>query len=113
MTVSDRTSTSMASAITNAVLASTATSLGRTLRIHYNSQDLRVVRAFAANGAEIDVLKAQGAWGEIVHDLKLRQALGCRHEPHRSNAFNEKFAPFKGQSGILVAVHPVVSSGKF
>jgi len=31
------------------------------------------VRAFAANGAEIGVLKAQGAWGEILHDLKLRQ----------------------------------------
>jgi transposase InsO family protein len=58
---------------TNAVLASTATSLGQTLRIYYNSQDLRTVRAFAANGAEIGVLKAQGAWGEILHDLKLRQ----------------------------------------
>ena len=58
---------------TNAVLASTAGLLGQTLRIYYNSQDLRTVRAFAADGAEIGVLKAQGAWGEILHDLKLRQ----------------------------------------
>jgi hypothetical protein len=58
---------------TNMVLASTATFLGQMLRIYYNSQDLRTVRAFAADGSEIGVLKAQGAWGEILRDLKLRQ----------------------------------------
>jgi len=58
---------------TNPVLASTASFLGQTLRIYYNSQDLRTVRAFAGDGSEIGVLKAQGAWGEILHDLKLRQ----------------------------------------
>ena len=60
---------------TNAVLASTASFLGQELRLYYNSQDLRTVRAFAADGAEIGVLKAQGAWGEIAHDLKLRQEI--------------------------------------
>lgn len=60
---------------TNAVLASTAAFLGQELRLYYNSQDLRTVRAFAADGGEIGVLKAQGAWGEIVHDLKLRQEI--------------------------------------
>ena len=60
---------------TNAVLASTAAFLGQELRLYYNSQDLRTVRAFAADGAEIGVLKAQGAWGEIAHDLKLRQEI--------------------------------------
>jgi transposase InsO family protein len=60
---------------TNAVLASTASFLGQDLRLYYNSQDLRTVRAFAADGAEIGVLKAQGAWGEIAHDLKLRQEI--------------------------------------
>lgn len=60
---------------TNPVLASTATFLGQELRLYYNSQDLRTVRAFAADGAEIGVLKAQGAWGEIAHDLKLRQEI--------------------------------------
>ncbi|MDM0117863.1 Mu transposase C-terminal domain-containing protein [Variovorax sp. J22R133] len=58
---------------TNPVLASTVAFLGQQLRIYYNSQDLRTVRAFAADGSEIGLLKAQGAWGEIVHDLKLRQ----------------------------------------
>jgi putative transposase len=60
---------------TNALLASTGAFLGRELRVYYNSQDLRVVRAFASDGAEIGVLKAQGAWGEIAHDLKLRQEI--------------------------------------
>ena len=60
---------------TNTVLASTAAFLGQELRLYYNSQDLRSVRAFAADGAEIGILKAQGAWGEIAHDLKLRQEI--------------------------------------
>src|SRR5206468_5201505 len=60
---------------TNAVLASTGAFLGQELRVYYNSQDLRTVRAFAADGAEIGVLKAQGAWGEIAHDLKLRREI--------------------------------------
>ena len=33
------------------------------------------MRAFAGDGAEIGVLKAQGAWGEIAHDLKLRREI--------------------------------------
>lgn len=60
---------------TNALLASTAVFLGQELRLYYNSEDLRTVRAFSDDGAEIGVLKAQGAWGEIVHDLKLRQEI--------------------------------------
>ena len=60
---------------TNTVLASTTAFIGLELRVYYNSQDLRTVRAFAADGAEIGILKAQGAWGEIAHDLKLRQEI--------------------------------------
>jgi putative transposase len=60
---------------TNDVLASTASFLGQELHLYYNSQDLRCVRAFSADGGEIGVLKAQGAWGEIAHDLKLRQEI--------------------------------------
>jgi putative transposase len=60
---------------TNPVLASTSAFLGQELRLYYNSQDLRTVRAFASGGEEVGVLKAQGAWGEIAHDLKLRQEI--------------------------------------
>lgn len=60
---------------TNSVLASTSAFLGQSLRIYYSSQDLRTIRAFTAEGAEIGVLTAQGAWGVVAHDLKLRQEI--------------------------------------
>lgn len=62
------------------------------LRLFYNSQDLRTVRAFAADGAEIGVLKAQGAWGEIAHDLKLRQEiLRQRGKKRLASALSQEF----------------------
>ena len=60
---------------TNDVLAASASLLGTDLRIYYNSADLRTVRAFHADGTELGVLKAQGLWGEIGHDLKLRREI--------------------------------------
>ena len=60
---------------TNVMLASTASFLGQELHLYYNSQDLRTVRAFSSTGAELGVLTAQGAWGVIAHDLKLRQEI--------------------------------------
>ena len=91
---------------TNATLASTATFLGQELHLYYNSQDLRTVRAFAASGAELGVLTAQGAWGVIAHDLKLRQeiiklrgrkklASAISHE-FMQKFIDEKFAKAKG-----------------
>ena len=70
---------------TNALLASTAAFLGQEVRLYYNSQDLRTVRVFAADGGEIGVLKAQGAWGEFVHDLKLRQEILRQRGRRRSD----------------------------
>lgn len=76
---------------TNPLLASTALLLGKRLRLYYNSQDLRTVRAFADDGAEIGVLKAQGAWGNIVHDLKLRQeVVRLRGRKHLAGAMNHE-----------------------
>ena len=76
---------------TNTLLASTTLLLGKKLRLYYNSQDLRTVRAFADDGAEIGVLKAQGAWGEIVHDLKLRQeVVRLRGRKHLAGAMNHE-----------------------
>ena len=57
------------------VLAASTSLLGKDLRVYYNSDDLRTVRAFLADGAELGILKAQGAWGEICHDLKLRREI--------------------------------------
>ena len=76
---------------TNTLLASTALYLGKKVRLYYNSQDLRSVRAFADDGAEIGVLKAQGAWGEIVHNLKLRQeVVRLRGRKHLAGAMNHE-----------------------
>jgi transposase InsO family protein len=76
----------------NRVLASTAAFLGQEVRIYYNSQDLRTVRAFGADGAEVGVLKAQGAWGEIAHDLKLRQEIvRLRGRKRLASALSQEF----------------------
>lgn len=69
---------------TSEVLAASASLLGKNLRIYYNSNDLRTVRAFLADGSELGILKAQGAWGEISHDLKLHREimkLRCSNSP--------------------------------
>ena len=60
---------------TSELLAASSALLGKGLRVYYNSDDLRTVRAFLADGSELGILKAQGAWGEISHDLKLRQEI--------------------------------------
>jgi len=60
---------------TNTELAAGTALLGKELRLYYDSQDLRTVRAMAPDGTDLGVLKAQGAWGKMVHDLKLRQEI--------------------------------------
>lgn len=60
---------------TSEILAASGTLLGKDLRVYYNSDDLRTVRAFLTDGSELGILKAQGAWGEISHDLKLRREI--------------------------------------
>jgi transposase InsO family protein len=91
---------------TNATLASTATFLGQEVHLYYNSQDLRTVRAFTASGAELGVLTAQGAWGVIAHDLKLRQEIvklrgrkklaSAISQEFMQQFIDEKFAKAKG-----------------
>ena len=60
---------------TSPELAGTGALLGEELRVYYNVEDLRTVRAFLASGTELGILKAQGAWGEVRHDLKLRREI--------------------------------------
>ena len=72
---------------TSALLAATAIWIGQELRLYYNNQDLRRVRAFLADGAEIGELKAQGAWGEFVHDIELRRAILREGDVKRLAAF--------------------------
>jgi putative transposase len=77
---------------TNDVLAASAVFLGKQLRCYYNNQDLRTVRAFLPDGTEIGLLKAQGMWGEIVHDLKLRkEIMKLRGKKRFAHALSEQF----------------------
>jgi hypothetical protein len=67
---------------TNMVLACSAQLIGQSLRVYINADDLRCVRAFLADGSELGVLEAQGAWRVVPHNLTLRKeimkARGCR-----------------------------------
>jgi putative transposase len=60
---------------TNAVLACSTHLIGQPLLIYMNADDLRCVRAFLADGTELGVLEAQGAWSVKPHNLKLRQEI--------------------------------------
>ena len=60
---------------TNAVLASSAHLIGGDLLVYMNADDLRCVRAFLSDGAELGTLEAQGVWRVFPHSLKLRQEI--------------------------------------
>ncbi|TCG03243.1 integrase [Paraburkholderia steynii] len=60
---------------TNAVLACSTHLIGQPLLVYMNADDLRCVRAFLADGTELGVLEAQGAWSVKPHNLKLRQEI--------------------------------------
>jgi putative transposase len=57
------------------VLANSPRLIGQHLLIYMNADDLRSVRAFLADGMELGVLEAQGAWRVVPHNLKLRQEI--------------------------------------
>lgn len=77
---------------TNAALASTAGLIGSELKLFYNSADLRTVHAVTLEGTDLGLLKAQGAWGEVAHDLSLRQEiLRLRGRRNAASALNASF----------------------
>ncbi|MGF6789746.1 integrase [Paraburkholderia sp. 35.1] len=69
---------------TNMVLASSAQLIGQSLRIYINADDLRCVRAFLADGSELGVLNAQGAWRVMPHNLTLRREILKARSSRRS-----------------------------
>jgi hypothetical protein len=70
---------------TSRILAANAQLIGKRLLIYLNSDDLRSVRAFLPDGAELGILDAQGGWNVMPHNLKLRQEIlavrGRRRSP--------------------------------
>lgn len=60
---------------TSDVLACSTGLIGKRLLVYVNADDLRSVRAFLPDGAELGILEAQGAWRVMPHNLKLRQQI--------------------------------------
>ncbi|CAE6813110.1 hypothetical protein R75465_05487 [Paraburkholderia aspalathi] len=71
---------------TNHVLATSTHLIGQHLLIYMNADDLRSVRAFLADGMEMGVLEAQGAWRVVPHNLRLRQQILRQRGRRRRNA---------------------------
>lgn len=70
----------------NIILANSAHLIGQSLLVYINADDLRCVRAFLADGTELGVLDAQGAWRVLPHNLTLRteilKARNSRNSKH-------------------------------
>lgn len=60
---------------TSRTLAASTTLIGRKLLVYMNADDMRTVRAFLPDGAELGILNAHGEWGVTVHNLKLRREI--------------------------------------
>jgi putative transposase len=74
---------------TNALLASSTHLIGRQLLVYINSDDLRSVRAFLPDGAELGVLEAQGMWRIVPHNLNLRREIRKAFDArHNKRAFD-------------------------
>jgi putative transposase len=49
--------------------------IGKPLRVYYDASDIRVLRAFLADGTELGELKAGGIWATTPHSLEVRQRI--------------------------------------
>ena len=49
--------------------------IGKALRIYYDANDIRVLRAFLVDGTELGELKAGGIWSTTAHSLDMRQRI--------------------------------------
>lgn len=60
---------------TNEVLACAGHLIGARLLLEIDEDDMRQVKAYLANGAELGVLKAHGKWGLTKHSRRTRKAI--------------------------------------
>lgn len=49
--------------------------ISKKMTLWVDTDDLRKVRAFLPDGSEFGILSAKGAWGEVPHDLRMRNLL--------------------------------------
>lgn len=60
---------------TNNILSSSANLIGSKLRIYYDVRDIRSVKAFFEDGAELGVLSAAHPWCYTPHSLRVRKEI--------------------------------------
>ena len=60
---------------TNEVLNHSSHLINKTLNLLINTDDLRVIKAFLADGSELGNLIATGKWGITPHDLRTRKVI--------------------------------------
>ena len=58
---------------TSPLLASSPALIGKKLKVYFDPRDIRVVKAFFDDGAELGVLSAARPWNITPHSLKVRQ----------------------------------------
>ena len=59
----------------NDVLSHSPDLVGKKITIHVNLKDVRSVRAYFPDGAELGILTARSHWGVTPHDLRTRRAI--------------------------------------
>lgn len=60
---------------TNDLLLRSGDLLGKKLTLVVNIEDLRFVKAYLPDGAEVGILEAAGYWGKVTHSLKIRKEI--------------------------------------
>ena len=56
-------------------LAQSPQLIGKSLRVFYDADDIRVLRAYLADGTELGELKAGGLWSMTPHSLEMRKRI--------------------------------------
>lgn len=60
---------------TSYVLGQTAALIGKKITVEIDEEDMRQVKAYLPNGAELGFLKASGRWSQSKHSRKTRRAI--------------------------------------
>lgn len=60
---------------TNHRLAARADLIGQPVLLYFDSDDVRALRVFDADGCELDVVEVQGAWRHTAHTLRMRREI--------------------------------------
>lgn len=60
---------------TSYLLGETAALIGKKITVDIDEEDMRQVRAYLSNGAELGFLKASGRWSQTKHSRKTRKAI--------------------------------------